>query len=79
MNDKNTKIGVSYLPQISEKFTSVVYYIYLSSSELTSILVNYDKDFKIINSQIVAYDEIADGVLKSTAMIYTDKIVLKEE
>jgi len=63
---------------MSEDFTSVVYYLYSSDTELTCVLVNYDKEFNIINNQMVAYDEIADGVLKSTAMIYKDKIVLKE-
>jgi len=78
IDDKNCKIGISYLPKISEDFTSIVYYSYSNNTELTSILVNYNKEFKIINNQMVAYDEIADGVLKSTAMIYKDKIVLKE-
>lgn len=78
LNQKKTKVGVSYLPQISKEFTSVVYYLYINNSELTCVLVNYDKDFNVINDQMVAYDEISDGVLKSTAMIYNDKIILKE-
>jgi len=78
LGEKGAKIGVSYLPKISDNFKSVVYYFYSSNTELTSVLVNYDEDFKIINNQMVAYDEIADGVLRSTAMIYKDKIVLKE-
>lgn len=78
LEDKNTKVGVSYLPKISDNFKSVVYYVYSSNTELSSVLVNYNADFKIINTQMVSYDEIADGVLKSSAMIYKDKIVLKE-
>ena len=76
--NEKAKIGVSYLPKISEKFTSVVYYFYSSNTELISMLVNYDTDFKVINSQMVAYDEIADNLLHSISTIYTDKIVLKE-
>lgn len=78
LDSEKAKVGVSYLTNMSEDFTSVVYYLYSSDTELTCVLVNYDKEFNIINNQMVAYDEIADGVLKSTAMIYKDKIVLKE-
>ena len=74
----NAKVGVSYLPKISDEFTSVVYYLYTDNRELTSVLVNYDQEFKIINSQMIAYDEIIDDVIKSESMIYKDKIVLKE-
>ena len=42
------------------------------------MLVNYTEDYKIINSQMIAYDEIADGVLKTVGTIYSDKIVLQE-
>lgn len=76
-NDK-AKVGVSYLPKISENFTSVVYYFYSSNTELISMLVNYDENYKVINSQMVAYDEISDNLLHSISTIYTDKIVLKE-
>ena len=78
LDTQNVKAGISYLPKISDKFTSVVFYLYSDNTELTSVLVNYDQDFKIINNQMVAYDEIADGLLKSQSMIYNDKIVLKE-
>lgn len=78
LDNEKAKVGISYLPKISENFTSVVYYFYSNNTELISMLVNYDDDFKVINSQMVAYDEIADNVLHSISTIYTDKIVLKE-
>lgn len=78
LNNTDARVGVSYLPKISDNFKSVVYYLYSSNTELTSVLVNYDDNYKVINTQMIAYDEIADGLLKSTAMIYKDKIVLKE-
>lgn len=74
----NTKIGISYLPKISDNFKSIVYYFYSGNTQLTSVLVNYDSDFKVVNSQLVASDEIADGLLKTNATIYKDRIVLKE-
>ncbi|TYQ00357.1 hypothetical protein C7447_101969 [Tenacibaculum adriaticum] len=78
LDDENAKVGVSYLPKISESYTSVVYYFYANNNELSSVLVNYDKKHNIINHQIVAYDEIADGLLKTTSTIYKDSIVLNE-
>jgi len=77
--DRNkNKVGISYLPKISNNYISIVYYFYIDNNELTSMLVNYNSDYKIINSQMLAYDEITDGLLKSTSTIYSDKIVLKE-
>ncbi len=78
LDKETTKVGVSYLPKISENFNSVVYYFYIDNKELTSMLVNYTSDYKIINSQMVAYDEIADGILHCVGTIYNDKILLKE-
>lgn len=78
LDRKKNKVGISYLPEISDQYTSVVYYFYIDNKEITSMLVNYDNDYKIINSQMIAYDEIVDGVLKTVGVIYSDKIVLQE-
>jgi len=78
LDRETTKVGVSYLPKISENYISVVYYFYIDNKELTSMLVNYTPEYKIINSQMVAYDEIADGILKTVGTIYNNKIVLTE-
>lgn len=78
LKNEKARIEVSYLANISENYTSIVYCFYPNDTEITTILVNYTKDFKFISSQIVAYDEIADGLLKTTSTIYKDKIELKE-
>lgn len=78
LNNENAKIGVSYLPEISENFKSVVYYFYPSNTELISMLVNYDNQYNIINSQVLAYDEIADGMLKTTSTLTKKHIELVE-
>jgi len=77
LNPKTT-VGISYIPEISSDYISIVYYFYIDHKELISMLVNYTEDYKIINSQMIAYDEIADGVLKTVGTIYSDKIVLQE-
>ncbi|CAM1368438.1 conserved hypothetical protein [Tenacibaculum sediminilitoris] len=78
LNDKNAKIGISYLPKISENFQSVVYYFYPNNTELISMLVNYDDQFNIINSQVLAYDEIAEGMLQTTSTLNKNSIELVE-
>lgn len=78
LDHKTTRVGISYLPKISENYTSVVFYFYIDNIELTSMLVNYNSKYQIINSQMVAYDEITDNVLETVGKIYKDKIVLQE-
>ena len=78
LKEKNAKIGISYLPKISENFQSVVYYFYPNNTELISMLVTYDKQFNIINSQVLAYDEIAEGMLKTTSTLNKNSIELVE-
>ncbi|WP_299106624.1 hypothetical protein [uncultured Tenacibaculum sp.] len=78
LNNEKAKIGISYLPKISDNFQSLVYYFYPNNTEVISILVNYDKDFTIINSQILAYDEITDGILKTTSKLDKNSIELTE-
>lgn len=78
LENEKAKIGISYIPKISNNFQSVVYYFYPSNTEVISMLVNYDKDFTIINSQILAYDEIADGILQTTSKLDKNRIELTE-
>ncbi|WP_028891316.1 hypothetical protein [Tenacibaculum sp. 47A_GOM-205m] len=75
---EESKIGVSYLPKLSENFQSVVYYFYPNNNELISMLVTYDKQFNIINSQVLAYDEIAEGMLRTTSTLNKNSIELVE-
>ena len=78
LNDEKAKIGISYLPKISDNFQSIVFYFYPNSTEVISMLVNYDKDFTIINSQVLAYDEITEGMLKTTSKLDKNSIELTE-
>ncbi|CAM1351296.1 hypothetical protein [Tenacibaculum crassostreae] len=78
LDDEKAKIGVSYLPKLSENYKSVVYYFYPNNTELISMLVNYDENYNIINSQVLAYDEIVEGVLKTTSTLNKNSIELVE-
>lgn len=78
LNDEKVKIGISYLPKISDNFQSVVFYFYPNNTEVISMLVNYDKNFTIINSQVLAYDEISEGMLKTTSKLDKNRIELTE-
>lgn len=75
---KKSKIGISYLPLLSSNYTSIVYYFYSDDTVLQSILVNYDINFNVIDYQILAFDEISDGLLKSSSIINSNEIKLSE-
>lgn len=75
---KNLKIGISYKPLLSKKYQSIVYYFYLDEHNLQSVLVNYDNLFNIIDMQLVASSEKSDNLLRTTSIIYKDKIKLNE-
>ncbi len=78
LSNEKAKIGISYLPKVSDNFQSIVFYFYPNSTEVISMLVNYDKSFTIINSQILAYDEISEGMLKTTSKLDKNRIELTE-
>ncbi len=78
LNNEKAKIGISYLPKISDNFQSVVFYFYPNNTEIISMLVNYDKNFNVINNQMLAYDEITEGMLKTTSKLDKNSIKLTE-
>lgn len=75
---KQTEIGISYRLLLSKKYISIVYHSYLDKNILHSTLVNYDKNFNIIDSQLVSFDERSDNLLKTTSTIYKNRINLNE-
>ena len=66
---------MNYRLPISTEFTSLVF-SYPSEHELVTVLVNFDKNFKIIDFESIAYDEIAESAFRSSSEISADKIKL---
>ena len=73
---ENSKIGVNYILDLSQDFKSIVFYYYFFDHEMSSILVNYSSDFKVIDHKMVAMDEIAESILRTESLIEKDKITI---
>jgi len=66
----------AYRISISENFYSVVVTIQKGDNEMESRLINYDLDGNIIDSKVVAYDEIAEGMSMIHSKIEQDIITI---
>lgn len=57
----NYKASASYRIDLSNDFHTVVFIIHKGDNEMESVLINYDLNGFIIDSKVIAYDEIAEG------------------
>jgi len=78
ISDNDVEIALNYQIKISENFKTLVFSFYPSENEITTILVNYDKVYNIIDFRIIAYDEIAESWLKTTSKIEKNNIKIIE-
>lgn len=58
----NPKVIAMHRLPLSESFVSIIATILKSEHEMETLLVNFDKEGKIIAHQVAAYDEIAEGM-----------------
>ena len=73
---EQSKIGINYELNLSNKFRTIAFYFYFTYNELISTLVTYDKEFNIIDHITVAYDEIAESIFRTESKIEMDKITI---
>lgn len=71
------KVSIDYRLLLSTNFITVVVSYYLGEHELYTYLINYDKDFKIIDFKNIAYDEIAENYGRTTSEIWKNYITTK--
>jgi hypothetical protein len=64
----------SYKIELSKHFYSAVVTIIKGENEMESVLINYDLKGQIIDSEVVSYDEIAEGWLKIESKIEKNRI-----
>ena len=76
--EENVVFGINYKLNLSTNFITLVISCYPSLNELTTYLVNYDKDFNIIDFKTIAYDEIAESWLRTTSKIENMRIEITE-
>ncbi|MEO9894681.1 hypothetical protein [Aurantibacter sp.] len=66
----------SYKIPLSENFYSIVVTIKKGDHEMESILINYSLKGDIIDSQVIAYDEIAEGMSRIKSRISDHNIIV---
>jgi len=72
----NYRAIASYRLEIAKAFYSIVVTILKGDHEMESVLINYDLKGNIIDSKIISYDEIAEGMSKIESKIEQDKITI---
>lgn len=65
----NYKAISHYKFQLSDEFYTIVVTVIKGEHEMETLLINYDLNGEIIDSEMVAYDEIVEGVSSSTSKI----------
>ena len=72
----NYKATPSYKLEFSEEFYSAVIVIFKGENEMESQLINYDTDGNIIDTKVIAYDEIAEGAFQRNSKIENNTITI---
>ncbi|WP_298545020.1 hypothetical protein [uncultured Aquimarina sp.] len=66
----------SYRLAFSQKFHTAVVIVLKGDNEMESVLVNYNLNGDIIDSKVIAYDEIAEGQSRIESKIEEDKLTI---
>ncbi len=79
--DKNVTFRINYRLNISPNFKSIVVSYFPNEQELFTVLINYTNSFDIVDFKTIAYDEIAEGFIKTKSYISKDKfeVVQRDE
>lgn len=72
--DYNFKTLASYRIQLDKAFYTLVVALQKTDNEMESRLINYDLKGNIIDSKVVAYDEIAEGMSQIKSIITENEI-----
>ena len=68
---------MNYRVKFSDNFSSLVITIKSGDHELFTYLINFDKDNKMIDKLLIAYDEIAESASMMTSKINRDSILVE--
>lgn len=70
----NYKAIFNYKLELSERFHSVVVTVLKGDNEMESTLITYDLNGEIIDSKLISYDEIAEGMSQVQSKIEHNRI-----
>lgn len=68
------KVWIRERVNISERFISLILGVQPGDSELFTSLVNFSKDYAVIDFATIAYDEIAEGCMRTESYLKKGKI-----
>lgn len=71
-----TNFRLNYRIPFSDSFSSVVITYRAGENELFTTLITFDKQDKIIDKLVIAYDEVAESAFSKNSKIEKDKIVI---
>lgn len=77
-NKEVINVFLNYNLNLSSRFKTLVVSYENGDSELMTALINYDNNYKLIDSKEIAYDEIAEGIFKIESEIKKNEIVCIE-
>lgn len=69
-------LQINYRVNLSDNFSTIIMSYELGEHELLSKIINYDVHFMPIAWQEIAYDEIAEGLVRKQSKIYKDSIIV---
>lgn len=75
---KYENFRVNYKLQFSEKFNSVVVSYKKGDHEVFAVLINLDKNNKIIDHLLISYDEIAESAIHTESKISPEQIIVTD-
>ena len=75
----NYRAMPNYKMDLSKYFNSIVVSVFKGDNEMESILINYDLKGKIIDSKVISYDEIAEGMSRIHSEINNNVITIMNE
>lgn len=70
------KIWIRDKLNLSENFYCIVFGFYPNEHELFTTLITFDKDYKLIDFKHIAYDEIAEGCMRTESKVDITNIIV---
>lgn len=76
--DEIKDVSIDYSLHLSSKFKTLVVTYHLGEHEMFTYLINYDRNYKLLGSQNIAYDEIAESAGSTQSEITADRIIMMD-
>ena len=75
----NYKFQAAYKLEFSQNFYSIVVHVLKGDNEIETVLINYNLEEKLTDFKVIAYDEIAESMVKTTSRIENNFVTITHE